>query len=116
MPDSDYYGDDPVQKQNPEPWHIGREIPIAVLIVLLIQTGGAVWWASRVESQMQTISRQFERFDNERYTKEDARRDRELILQMFKTNELMLTQFDRRMALVESQHDAFRSRLDAKRP
>lgn len=113
-PGADYYGDD-VEKhretKSVDRWHIGREIPIAVLIVLLVQTGGAVWWASKMDSRIESINEQFKRFDGERYTKEDARRDRELFVQMFKTNEILVTQFDRRMQSIESQHEMLRSKI-----
>lgn len=110
---ADYYGDDAQKdaahyRRVEDKWHIGREIPIAVLIVLLVQTGGAVWWASKMDSRIQTIADQFNRFDIERYTKEDARRDRELFSQMFKTNEILITQFDRRMQNIEGQHEQMR--------
>lgn len=36
-------------------WHIGKEIPIAVLTVLLLQTGGWVWWAATISTRLDTL-------------------------------------------------------------
>ena len=31
-------------------WHVGKEIPIATIIVLIIQTAGVVWWAATISA------------------------------------------------------------------
>jgi hypothetical protein len=33
--------DEPKRKER---WHVGKEIPLAVIFGLLMQTGGLVWW------------------------------------------------------------------------
>lgn len=62
-------------------WHVGREIPIALIFALLIQTGAGVWFMSNLSSKVDRALEQLAEFRVERYTKEDARRDRELFLQ-----------------------------------
>ena len=32
------------------PWHFDRRIPIALIVTLILQTGAAIWWASSVNS------------------------------------------------------------------
>lgn len=31
--------------QSPERWHVGKEVPLALIFGMLVQTGAAVWWA-----------------------------------------------------------------------
>lgn len=44
----------------PEPWHLDRRVPIALIVTLSMQTMGMVWWASglahRVDQAEQQIS------------------------------------------------------------
>jgi len=43
-------------------WHVGREIPLALVVTVLLQTFAAVWWASSiskiVDQQQNMIMRQ----------------------------------------------------------
>lgn len=34
--------------EKPEPWHLDRRIPIALILAIILQTGGAVWWFSNI--------------------------------------------------------------------
>lgn len=43
------------QRQNPngnrydrksEPWHFDHRVPLSIILTLLLQTGGIVWWAA----------------------------------------------------------------------
>ena len=33
-------------------WHVGREIPIATIIVLILQTAGVIWWAASTSAKV----------------------------------------------------------------
>lgn len=33
-------------------WHIGKEIPIATIVVLVIQTAGVIWWAASTSAKV----------------------------------------------------------------
>lgn len=35
-------------------WHLGKEIPISVLLVLLLQTAGIIWWARGLTAEVAT--------------------------------------------------------------
>jgi Tfp pilus assembly protein PilO len=37
-----------------EPWHLDRRVPLALILTLALQTGGMVWWASALSSQVQS--------------------------------------------------------------
>jgi hypothetical protein len=42
-------------------WHVGKEIPVTVILALALQTGGFVWWlaslSAKVEETGRTIAR-----------------------------------------------------------
>ena len=78
-----------------ERWHVGREIPIAVLVMLAVQTGGGVWWAASLSQKLDSVIDQVAELRAERYTKEDARRDQELM-------KLRATELERRVASLET--------------
>ena len=60
-------------------WHVGREIPIAVLVMLAVQTGGGIWRAAGLSQKLDSVIAQVAEIRAERYTREDARRDMELM-------------------------------------
>ncbi|MGP1675940.1 MAG: hypothetical protein ACTS6J_02125 [Burkholderiales bacterium] len=33
-------------------WHIGKEIPITLVITLVLQTAGIAWWAASISAQV----------------------------------------------------------------
>jgi len=40
------------QQQNDEGWHLDKRVPIALIIALCVQTGGGIWWASGINTQV----------------------------------------------------------------
>jgi Tfp pilus assembly protein PilO len=77
-------------------WHVGKEIPIAVLLMLAVQTAGGIWWAASLSQKLDSVISQVAELRAERYTKEDARRDMELM-------KVRDTELERRIASME-QH------------
>lgn len=45
--------------RHPDPasdgWHFDRRIPIALVLTILIQTAGAVWWLSSLNSRVTSL-------------------------------------------------------------
>ncbi|CAN0382271.1 unnamed protein product [Phaeothamnion confervicola] len=35
-----------------EPWHLDKQIPLALISAILIQTGAAFWWASSISERV----------------------------------------------------------------
>jgi hypothetical protein len=64
-------------------WHVGKEIPIAVMVTLLLQTFGIVWWAATLSGKLDSVMNQVKEMRDERYTKNDAQRDSALVQQRF---------------------------------
>ncbi len=88
--------DDLVEPRRRERWHVGKEIPIAVMLTLLVQTGGIVWWAATVSGKLDSVMAQVSELRSERYTKNDAQRDQALVQQQFRDME-------RRVATLEDR-------------
>ena len=44
----------------PEPWHLDRRVPLALILTIALQTAGAVWWASALSSQVQNHERRID--------------------------------------------------------
>lgn len=59
-------------------WHVGREIPIAVIVALVIQTGGGIWWLANLAAKLDSVQYQLAELKTDRYTASDARRDNDL--------------------------------------
>ena len=38
-----------------EHWSVDKKIPLALVITLLIQTGGVVWWSSQLNSRVTVV-------------------------------------------------------------
>ena len=35
-----------------EPWHLDKRVPLALILALLVQTAGMVWWAATLSSRV----------------------------------------------------------------
>ena len=40
-------------------WHLDRRVPIALIVAIIIQTVGAVWWAASLSSRVDTLEEGF---------------------------------------------------------
>lgn len=38
-------------------WHLGREIPVATILILVIQTIGVVWWAATISAKVDSMDK-----------------------------------------------------------
>ena len=36
-------------------WHLGKEVPVATILMLLIQTAGALWWAASITAELRHV-------------------------------------------------------------
>lgn len=70
------------KRRRTDPWHIAHDIPVALMLTLALQTAGAIWWASGLSSKLDRAIEQIQEFKQDRYTKEDGRRDQALLFQM----------------------------------
>lgn len=35
-----------------EPWHLDKKVPIALILAIVMQTAGAIWWAASLEARL----------------------------------------------------------------
>lgn len=38
--------------RDPEPWHLDKKVPLALIITLMGQTGAMVWWAASQDGRI----------------------------------------------------------------
>lgn len=43
-----------------EPWHLDRRVPVALILAIFLQTAGAFWWASNIDSRVAQLENQME--------------------------------------------------------
>jgi uncharacterized protein HemX len=91
--------------QAPERWHIAREIPLAVLVTLVLQTGAGIWFFGQMSARLDAAIEVIRELKIERYTREDARRDRELMAQMFQSLQLRDSEIALRLEKIEARHE-----------
>lgn len=63
-----------------ERWHVGKEIPLALIFALFVQTSGWIWWAATQSAKLDNLTDMMAQFRIGQYTQDDARRDKEIIL------------------------------------
>lgn len=80
----------------PERWHVGKEIPIALIVMLILQTGGWVWWAAVQSTKLDNLTSMMSDFRASQYTSADARRDAE-------GHALIHSELARRIGVLEAQ-------------
>lgn len=82
-----------------ERWHVGKEIPLAIIFAITLQTFGGVWFAATYVAKIDTLTGLMSEFKAAQYTQEDARRDKEAY--SLRMNDLV-----RRIERVERVNDA----------
>lgn len=67
-------------------WHLDRKVPVTIIMTILVQTAGLIWWASKMDSRVATLEEADRRFD-QRHVVADAklealRGDRDRLVRM----------------------------------
>ena len=76
-----------------------------MIFAIVVQTVGVIFWVSQLSSKIDQALTTMTEFKAERYTREDARRDRELLDQKFSASILRDNELDRRLNSIESRLD-----------
>jgi uncharacterized protein HemX len=95
----------PLNRRIEDKWHVGKEIPIVLIMAVLAQTAGGIWWMSQMSAKIDNAVLSISELKSERYTREDARRDRELLDQKIKAMESRDTELERRINSNDSRMD-----------
>lgn len=85
-----------------ERWHVGKEIPIAVILGLLIQTGGLIWFAATQTAKLDNLTVIMTEFRASQYTQADARRDQEIQFGRSMNNARRIDELVRRTEVLEN--------------
>lgn len=101
--DDDLYTVEDRRHPEKERWHIGKEVPITFVATIFVQTLIFVWAASGLYTKVENVVEQLKTFAIERYTKEDARRDKELQLLLLDALKSRDAEIERRVLKLE-QH------------
>lgn len=91
-------------------WHVGKEVPIVLILAVIAQTAGGVWWMAQMSSKLDGAVSTIAEIKNERYTREDARRDTQLLDARFQTQQNVDREQERRMLNLESRVDRMEQR------
>ncbi len=97
------------QRRVVDRWHVGKEIPIALVMVLVGQTIGFIWSISGLYSKVDVLVVNFAEFKQERYTKEDARRDQQLVTLIVEAQRQRDNEQERRISILETLYNQLRS-------
>ena len=82
-------------------WHIAREVPITLILTMFLQTAAGVWALAQMSARLDAAIETVKELKTERYTREDARRDRELMTQLFAAMQLRDAELAGRMDKIE---------------
>lgn len=63
--------------QDEKYWHLDKKVPLAIIISIVIQTAGLVWFVAKLDSRITLVEGRTEAFWRER----DSNRDRLLVLE-----------------------------------
>jgi len=85
-----------------EKWHVGKEVPIAVVVFLIGQTFGYIWFAATQTAQLGTLTALMKEFKEAQYTLSDARRDQEHQAARSMNNSRRIDEMVRRVEVLEN--------------
>lgn len=77
-------------------WHVGKEIPLAMIFALLCQTAGVIWWAASLSGKIDSLAEQVAELKSDKRLQENSFKDIAVIEQRLIANE-------RRILLLESR-------------
>ncbi len=43
-------------------WHLDKRVPVALILAIMVQTIGAVWWAASLSARVDALERDWARF------------------------------------------------------
>lgn len=91
------------QPQPQQRWHVGKEVPIALIAGLFLQTIVFVSWLSDLRNEVRNGSVKIEEIWRDRYTRDDSARDARLISLQMEILRQADVELRRRLDIVESK-------------
>lgn len=90
----------PVDRRG-DKWHVGKEIPLVLIGAFILQICAIVWSYTTLTNKVDALVESYRELRIERYSKEDARRDRDYILQLTASQNQRDLEQDRRITSIE---------------
>lgn len=75
---------------------MGKEIPLALIFAMFMQSGAWIWWAATQSAKLDTLTTMIGDFRAAQYTQNDARRDMEIIIARHTENRRRIEQLESR--------------------
>ena len=82
-------------------WHLGKEIPVTFVVMILAQTGVLIWSLSGLYSKVEGLVTATNELRMASYTKEDASKAREMLLMLNQAQQQRDAEQDRRITNLE---------------
>lgn len=79
-----------------EKWHVGKEIPLALIFAIVVQTGGWIWWAATLSAKVEDLSLQIAALSADKYTASDAKKDGALYMTRISDHDRRLENLERK--------------------
>ena len=83
-----------VERRERDGWHVGKEIPLALMFAFIMQTAALIWWAATFQADFKNLTRQVEGIAGRQFTQKDGL----LLIAESKANDL---DHDRRIDAIE---------------
>lgn len=96
-------------------WRIDHKVPITLIFTLLLQTGAGVAFFTNLSGKVDEALKLMAEFKAERYTKEDARRDREVYQLLINNIAAKDAEIARRVQDLETQMAEHRKEISNRR-
>lgn len=84
-------------------WRVTKDIPISTVIFITLQTIALVWFLAGQNAKLTSLSDDSVLDKATRYTKDDARHEREFMEQKFQLYQKDVDDMKRRIAILEGQ-------------
>lgn len=55
-----------VGRMGKQHWTVDKRVPLALIITLMVQTGGAIWWAATISGRVNQLEKSQQRSDDEK--------------------------------------------------
>lgn len=68
-----------MEQEKKEGWHLGKEIPITLIFLILVQSAGGFWWAATLTNKVDNLTSQIADLKAGSYSKVEANKDLSLI-------------------------------------
>ncbi len=84
-------------------WHVGKEIPLAMIFALMFQTAGVIWWAASLSAKIDNLTGQVAELKSDKRLQENSFKDIAVMEQRVTSSERRLTANEQRLLLIEAR-------------